>query len=166
MNFTHLVEGPEEPSQELLQRFCHYVVVVALTDDMIDFVLEKAGFEMRSSDSALCWVVRPRHLRTAPPGSALCRVHELVQLHRLYGHIEHSFIATASREELGSSKPAAGMYVPLYLHNVDDQAKRTETLRSAVTVALARTEPPKQSDLIDRLNLIVSAAGIVKDVFF
>ncbi len=165
MNFTHLVEGPEEPGQELLQRFSHYVVVVTLTDDMIDFVLEKAGFDMRSSDSALCWVVRPKHLQTAPPSSALCRLHELVQSHRLYSHIEHSFIAAASREEVGSSK-SAGVYVPLYLHNEDDQAKRTETLRSAVTAALARTESPKQSVLIGRLSLIVSAAALVRDVFF
>lgn len=165
MNFTHLIKGTDEPDQELLQRFSHYVVVVALSDDIIDFVLDATGFEMRSSDSALCWVVCPKHLRTAPPGSALSRLNELVQSHCEYRHIEHSFIATASREELSSSKPDAGMYIPLNFRTEDDQVKRTETLRSAVTVALSRSEPKKQSGLIDLLNLIVSAAAFVKDVF-
>jgi hypothetical protein len=130
------------------------------------FVIEKVGLDMRSANSALCWVVRPEHLRTAPLGSSLRRLHELVQSHRLYGHIEHSFIATASREEIVSAQSGAGKYMPLYLHTEDDEVKRTQLLRSAITVALAGTETSNQGNFIEVLNLVVSAADIVKDVFF
>lgn len=167
MNFTYLVEGPSEPTQELLQRFSHYVVVVALTDEMSNFIFEKVGFDMRNSVSALCWIAQPMVLRTAPPGSALHRLHEVVKSNKLYGHIEHSFLASASREELGSSLPGAGIYVPLFLHAEDDEGRRTECLRTAVTAALQRTVQQSYSDVvIDRVKLVVSALAIVKSFLF
>jgi hypothetical protein len=56
--------------------------------------------------------------------------------------------------------------MPLYLHTEDDEVKRTQLLRSAITVALAGTETSNQGNFIEVLNLVVSAADIVKDVFF
>jgi hypothetical protein len=61
---------------------------------------------------------------------------------------------------------SAVKYMPLYLHTEDDEVKRTQLLRNAITVALAGTETSNQGNVIEVLNLSVSAADIVKDVFF
>ena len=165
MNFTHLVEGTDDPRQELLQRFKHYVVVVVLTDDMIEFVLDKVGFDMRASETTLFWVVQPKQLRQAPPSSALGRLNALVVANKIHSQIEHSFIAAASRDDLDAPDGKAGMIKELGLHGTDDETKRTMKLKAAVTRALDRAAPPKESEIGDRVQLVVTATEIVKAVF-
>lgn len=165
MNFTYLVDGADDPRQELLQRFKHYVVVVVLTDDMIEFVLDKVGFDMRASETALFWVVQPKQLRQAPPSSALGKLNALVAANKIHSQIEHSFIATASRDDLQAAERNTGMIEALNLHVTDDATERTMKLKNAVTRALDRAAPPKNSEIGDRVQLVVTATEIVKAIF-
>ncbi|MGZ8173248.1 MULTISPECIES: hypothetical protein [Methylobacter] len=156
MNFTYLLEGPCEPAQELLQQYKHYVVIVVLSEDMSKFVLEETGFELKSDSNALCWLIQPKHLKTAPKGSVLNRLHEFIKNKNLYGTIEHSFLAFASRDDLVSN--SGGCYIPLYLHSENSEERRKEIIKCAVNKALSASKP-KENPL--NIDTIISAAGFI-----
>lgn len=156
MNFTYLLEGPREPAQELLQQYEYYIVIVVLSEDMSKFVIENTGFELRSDKHALCWLVQPKHLKTAPKGSALNRLHEFIKNKNFYGNIEHSFLAFASRDDLMIN--SGGYYMPLYLHLEDNEEKRKEIIRRAVDEALSASKP-KQNTL--SIDTIISVASFI-----
>lgn len=156
MNFTYLLEGPCEPAQELLQQYEYYIVIVVLSEDMSKFVLESIGFELRSDKHALCWLIQPKHLKTAPKGSVLNRLHEFIKNKNLYGSIEHSFLALASRDDLISN--SGGYYVPLHLHLEENEEKRKEIIKRAIDEALSESKP-KQNTL--SIDTILSAASFI-----
>ena len=162
MNFTYLVQGPSEPNQEALQKYEHFVILVVLDDLMGELVLQSAGYELKSSNAAMCWLLRPEHLRTSPPGSVLSRLNGLLEKHLLYGKIDHSFLATASREEILSGKTPAGSYIPLHLNTLASDESRIETLRSAVLTALNAAEKPKPKGALSQISELLSAAELVK----
>jgi hypothetical protein len=162
MNFTHLVESPEiVPDQEMLQRFSCYLIIVVLTEEMVDFVLEKVGLELKYSDSVLCWILRPIHFRTAVPGSILARINQAMLTHKLYGQIEHSFLGVITKKQLFNSGEQ-GNFVPLYLHAEDDPEKRSKILREAVFNALKKSGA--FSDTTNIISGIVSVAGLLKEI--
>jgi hypothetical protein len=162
MNFTHLVESPEiVPDQEMLQRFNCYLIIVVLTEEMVDFVLEKVGLELKSSNSAFCWILRPVHFRTAVPGSILARMHQAMLTHKLYGQIEHSFLGVITKKQLFNSGEQ-GSYVPLYLHTEDDPEKRSKILREAVFNALNNSV--SFSDATKIIAGVVSVAGLLREI--
>lgn len=156
MNFTYLLEGPHEPTQELLQQYKHYLVIVVLSEDMSKFVIENTGFELKSDKHVLCWLIQPKHLITAPKGSALNRLHEFFKNKNLYGNIEHSFLAFASRDDLITN--SGGCYIPLHLHLEDSEEKRMEIIKRAVDEALSASKP-KQNTL--SIDTIISAASFI-----
>lgn len=156
MNFTYLLEGPCEPGQELLQKYKNYIVIVVLSDSMSRFVLENTGFELKSDSNALCWLIQPKHLKTAPKGSVLNRLHEFIKEKNLYSNIDHSFLAVALRDELISK--TGGSYVPLYLHSEDTEEKRKEIISQAVYKALSDSKP-KQNLL--SIDTIISASSLI-----
>src|SRR5258708_6052446 len=141
MNFTHLLPNADEPCQEDLQRFEHYMVIVALSDEMQRMMLDTAALDLRSTDNVLCQIVRPLDLAIAPPGSLLERMKTALQANpRAPEQLEHSFIATATRKELVSHPLHGGEYLPLHLNTLATLAERQVELRKAIASALARAE--------------------------
>jgi hypothetical protein len=163
MNFTYLLEGPCEPAQELLQQHKYYVVIVVLSEDMSKFVLEETGFELKSDSNALCWIIQPKHLKTAPKGSVLNRLHEVIKNKNPHSVIEHSFLAFASREDLVSN--SGGCYIPLHLHLLNNEEKRKRIKRAvdvALTASKLKKNPLNTDTIISAASFIASLIGLVK----
>lgn len=148
MIFTYLVDGANDPSQEVMDQHDIFIAVVVLSDEMHRFVMDEIGFELKASN-AVCWLVLQKHLRSAAKGSALSRLHDIIKDNNMYTGIEHSFLAFASKKELIDRK--GGGYIPLHLHNEDDESARTQKLVSAIRVAIKQTEPRKALLGIDRI---------------
>lgn len=147
MNFTYLVDGSHDPSQQVLDEHDIFIAVVVLSDEMHRFVMDEIGFELKASN-AVCWLVLQKHLKSAAKGSALARLHAVIKTHNMYSGIEHSFLAFASKKELIARK--GGGYMPLHLHNEDDESVKTKKLISAIRSAIKQTEPKKGLLSIDR----------------
>lgn len=164
MNFTYLLEGPSEPAQELLQQYEYYLAIVVLSEDMSTLVLDSAGFELKSSEHALCWLVQPKHLETAPKGGTLNRLHAFVKKENIYTNIDHSFLAFASRNDL--IKGSGGCYVPLHLHSKENDAKRKEIIKRAIDAALSASKPKPSKlsveNILSAANLIAALVGLAK----
>jgi hypothetical protein len=156
MNFTYLLDGPCEPAQDLLQKYKHYVVIVVLSEDMSKFVLENTGLELKSDSNALCWIIQPKHLKTAPLGSVLNRLHEYIKIKNLYSAIDHSFLAYASNDDLVSN--SGGYFIPMHLHLEDNEETRKKIIKCAVNEALSASKP-KENPL--NIDTIISAAGFI-----
>jgi hypothetical protein len=164
MNFTYLIDGPREPAQELLQTYECFAVIVTLSDKMSEFVIENAGFEIRSDKNVLCWLIQPKHFITAPKDSTLHRLHEFLMSNNYFGNIEHSFLAFASRNDLITN--SGGHYIPLHLHLEDDNKRRREIIKSAIKEMLSASRPlekiPKIDTLISAASFIATLIGLAK----
>ena len=123
MNFTYLVNGADDPSQEILDKYDFFIAVAVLSDEMQQFVMDEIGFELKSSN-AVCWLVQQKHLKSAARGSALSRLHEIIKTNNMYSGIDHSFLAFSSKKDLIERN--GGGYIPLYLHSEDDESVKTE----------------------------------------
>lgn len=159
MIFTYLVDGSNDPSQEVLDQHDFFIAVVVLSDEMHRFVMDEIGFELKASN-AICWLVLQKHLRSAAKGSTLSRLHDIIKTNNMYTGIEHSFLAFASKKDLIDRE--GGGYIPLHLHSEDDESVRTRKLISAIRLAIKQTEPRKALLSIDR----VLSAGRLLATFF
>ena len=167
MNFTHLLPNAEEPSQEDLQRFEHYMVIVALSDEMQRMMLDAAALDLKSTDDVLCQIVRPLDLAIAPPGSLLERMKTALQANpRAPQQLEHSFIATASRKELTSHPMRGGKYLPLHLNTLATLKEQQAELRMAIANAVERAEAAdRDREMSKVLKAVASAASFVGSIF-
>lgn len=161
MYFTHLIDNDSgEPSQEMLQRYTHYLVIVVLDDAMGSWVRDQSGLEMASSASALCWVITPKHFRTAPAGSVLRRILEALEQNGLFS-LDNSFLAMVKRDDLLKNPDAPGSYSGLYLGAETDEKGRRERLREAVNASLRSAEKKPRAATV----LATTAAVLVRAVF-
>lgn len=141
MNFTHLVDATQsDPDQRDLQKFDYFLLVFVLSEDF-DWVMSEVDTELRATDRALCWIIHPEHLKMAPYGSALRRVHDVLRDNPDASTIEHSFIAWMPRQSFLRGEKNVGKFVPLYLHADDDMDTRRKKLQSAVYSALGEMAP-------------------------
>ena len=167
MNFTHLLPSGATAPQELLQRFQNYLIVSVLDDDTAKLVEVVAGFQMQWSDTTLCQIVRPLDFALALPGTPLHHIKTLVQRDPVVpSHLDFSFLACASRIEITAQPQIGGLYVPLFLTNIDSKSDREAVVLTAVSDALQRSRKLQVDEAVrSRLQSAAAAASLVASLF-
>lgn len=167
MNFTHLLPTSDEPSQELLQRFDHFMVVSVLDDAMAQFVEKVAGMKIRWAEKTLCQIVKPLDFDLALPGTALDEIGRCLRRDpRAPSNHDHSFVACASRSEVLSHPPKGGLYIPLLLNTLKSDSEREESVSAAVSEAIGRSGRLKvDEEMRKKLQSAAAAASVVASLF-
>ncbi|MDI9335439.1 MAG: hypothetical protein QM520_00175 [Gammaproteobacteria bacterium] len=163
MNFTYLLEGSIEPKQELLEKYEYFIVIVVLSEHTAKLVLENSGFELKSEKRALCWLVQPKHLKTAQKGSTLNRLYEFSKNKFPDIGVEHSFLVLASRDDLINN--TGGSYFPLALNSLQSDNDRNESIRCTVKKALSALNTQQDTICDDSVlfaQFIASIIDIIK----
>ncbi len=166
MNFTHLLPPGSEISQELLDKFDHYMVVTVLDDEMEKLVMEIGGLKMQWSKTTLCQIVRPIDFNIALPGTMLDQIKNVLRRDPCApSGYDYSFVACTSRAEILSHPPSGGIYIPMFLKTLEPQAKR-EVLSASLYQALSRPERLLGDETIrSQLKVVSSAASLVASLF-
>lgn len=141
MYFTHLVDADNEAiDQNTLQKYAYFLLIFVLSDENVTWVNNRVGTALQASGDTLCWVVQPKHLKAASPGSALAQIDCAIKERFRIPNIEHSFIAWISKKDFLQGRTDAGGYEPLYLLNEDDIGKRQEKLQKALKRAFKEVD--------------------------
>ncbi len=81
VNFTHLLEPEEvDPSQELLQKMSHFLVIFVSSEAERQFILS-APNRFKVNEHTICWILTEKHLGLAVPGTAMAEVWRIIQQH-------------------------------------------------------------------------------------
>lgn len=166
MNFTHLMPDEKQPSQELLQKFSNFLLIVVLSDEMRTFALDAVKFDMESSDDVLCQLVLPEHLDLAQPGSLLGSLKRQLDANRRIPNTNHSFIAASTRAELTSHPATGGEYYPLMLNTLLDNHQKVEHLKACIHEAIHRSSTISTSEkIVTTLKAFGPAASLVAGIY-
>lgn len=165
MNFTHLMPDHLEPPQELLQKYENYMVIVVLSEEMRQLVLDVAKFDLVSSDDTLCQIVMPEHIELSAPGSLLHAFQRQLDENRIFPSAHHSFLAVSTRVELTRHPPSGGDYQQLILNTYSTREEKINAIKRAVNAALQRgpgTNGPGNAG--QALKVLAPAASLIASV--
>ena len=165
MHFTHLMPDHLEPSQDLLQKYENYLVIVVLSEEMRQLVLDVAKFDLGSSDDTLCQIVMPEHIELSVPGSLLHAFQRQLDENRIFPSTHHSFLAVSTRMELMRHPPAGGGYHPLLLNTYATQQEKIDVIKCTLIKALQRgSEANVSGDAKHALKVLMPAASLIASV--
>lgn len=166
MNFTHLMPDHLEPPQELLQKYENYMVIVVLSEEMRQLVLDVAKFDLVSSNDTLCQVVMPEHIELSAPGSMLHAFQRQLDENRIFPSAHHSFLAVSTRMELMRHPPGGGEYQQLILNTYATREEKVDVIKRTVSAALRRGSGTNGTGNGGQaLKALAPAASLIASVF-
>ena len=166
MNFTHLLPDNQNAPQEILQKYQTYMVIVVLSDEMRNLILDTSRFDLESSKDVLCQIVMPQHMAIATKGSLLNSFQLQLEKNYLVPDTHHSFIATANRSELIQHPASGGAYFPMMLNTLSNEAEKIALIKQSIAEAIERaTHMEISTQLQKTLKMYGPAANMVAAIY-
>jgi hypothetical protein len=142
LNFTHLLEPEEvDPSQELLQRMSHFLVIFVSSEAERQFILSTPN-RFKVNEHTICWILTEKHLGLAVPGTAMAEVWRIIQQHPA-NNLAYAFYALIPKEALydDRSKPSIG-YLHLQMRTEAGRKSRLNEVLKAAFDEVKRSQSP------------------------